>query len=272
MTDRSDLSGRLRRLAKDDDIKASEPGTAAGRIIARVPTSHGDADTVLRAILQTIDDTILPARSVLSSDAGPRLSLSIAARRLRAVEAASEDLAPGDLPGQALEPEDTDAQAELAALIRRFAEGARGPVVVSEGQGASAGGRGLSVARLTEQWAPAPDNSDRPIVDRFVGRCGSRLKACLIRPGDGGPDRLIGDGEMRDMLDGLAGMVEPTVAGGSEGPTLSLWLRQTGAPDGTAFGLARWPGEDGLPIVAVLALATADAGAVSAIFRAIQAD
>lgn len=272
MTERSDLNGRLNRLAKDEATKTQASGAAPGRIIARVSISGDDADLVLRAILQAIDETILPARLVLTSDGDARLALSVATRRLRAVEAASGSLQAGDLAGQALEPEDDTTQVHLAALIRRFAEAARGDVVATEASGASGGGGGLSVARLTQQWAPAPDDSDRPIADRFAARCGSRLKAYLIRTNDGGPDRMLGDDGMGDMLDSLAEMILPTVADMPAGPMLRLWLRQTGAPDGTAFGLARWPGQHGTPIVAVLAFATADAGTISTIFRALQAD
>ncbi len=265
-----ELRARLARLAEAgaDHVQTGE-GRAPGLVI--VHAARGP-DWVLRALLHMIDDTVLGTRLVVTSQTGVALSLLVGGRRLRRLDTADAALAPGDLPGQMLSSEETDAAEALAALLRRFAEGARGAITATEEAAAAGESGGLAVPHLASLLAlPEPDDH-LPPPERFTARAGGRIKACLtLAGGPEAPGEIAGIADFEDPMQALATTVWPVLSdlpGRGDGAGLTLWLRQTGPVDGVAFGLAHWPGlgDSGAPLMQVIAFQTGDAPALRAIF------
>jgi hypothetical protein len=224
---------------------------------------------VLRALATAIDETVLPAQLAFASEAAGRLELLAGGRRLRSVVAASAELPQADLAGRSLDAEETATIDALMTLLVAFAERVAGPVTVTESRGTESGGRGLSVRRLIE-LIPASDAAPRQTAatvlrsaaDRFLELCGDAASAGLCIDAEGGAEAL-GDPELEDALIGFLELAPEETA-----PFLSLWLRQTGRPDGRAFGRAALG--DGTS--AVLAFPAGAAARVVAAFRASHAD
>ena len=74
---------------------------------------------------------------------------------------------------------------------------------------------------------------------------------------------IVGDEELIDTLEGFAGLAPE-----EEAPTLSLWFRQTGRPDGWAFGRAEWA--DGT--IGAMAFPTSAVGRIVTAFRSSTVD
>jgi hypothetical protein len=255
-----DTDARLARLAGEDEMHGG------ARVVARA--SDGRA-AVLRAVAEAIDETVLPAILVLGSDGAGRVSLVVAGRRLRAVEDAAGGLELGALAGVQLDAEEVGGVDALMVLLLAFADGAQGPVTVRDERGGEGGGRGLSARRLIEmipvsddQPAAAASTGMRSAVDRFRELAGDALLASLTIAPSGATDH-VGLADLEPVLMDFAEMEPP-----EEGPGLVLWLRQTGRPDGRAFGRAVW--DDGT--VAALAFPAGRVGRVTVAFRGSRAD
>jgi hypothetical protein len=255
-----DTDDRLARLAATDEF------IDGARIVARASDGRG---AILRGLVGAIDETMLPASLVFASDGEGRLELVAGGRRLRGVVGASGGILVGSLADAPLEADETDTMDAVMALLVAFAERASGPVTVSETRAEEEGGRGLSARRLAE-LIPESDATPtqaaatvlRSDVDRFHELGGGALTACLVQSADG-TARMLGDPQLQETLEGFASLApdEPV-------PSLALWVRQTGRPDGRAFGRAAW--EDGS--FAIIAFPANVAGRIVTAFRASRAD
>ncbi|PWJ12504.1 hypothetical protein [Jannaschia seohaensis] len=264
MSDPDRFDDRLAQLAGSDET------VGAARVIAR---AGGGGRAVALAVLNAIDESILPAELVVASEAGETMTLSVAARRLRLVVAASEDLAADTVIGQELDPEGTEELEVVIALIDRFARGAAGTVVVVEQPGEETGPRGVSATRLIgmlpeeivdspaselvpEGAAGAPEADGGVEAERFLAVAGPRISGHLLRRPDGS-ETADGADDIVDILSALADLEAETTPPGFE-----MWLRQTGQPDGRALGRAVWA--DGS--VAAVAFPAREGGALAAAF------
>lgn len=270
MSDDRSLIARLERLARTDEPRIAGPEGTSARLLVQRPDGDGGSDAVLRALLELVDETVLSASLTLVSEAEETLTLRVEGRRLRRVEAASDTLEPGALAGLPLDPEDETAQADLRALIHRFADRARGALGVVETPVAGVSDRGLSVGRLTASWSPASGDRTLSAPETLAARCGDRLRAALIVR-DGMPKVFMGEADLQDFMESLSEMVWSDLPVSAEAPSLTLWLRQTGTPEGLAVGLAGWPAPgDAPPVVMALAFAPVDAVAVTTAFHGLR--
>lgn len=256
MSGGSDIDARLRRLAGDDEA------AAGGRLLAR---ADDGAEAVARAVLDAVDETVLPAELSVASGAGQALVLSVAGRRLRAILSASDGLEAGDLIGAELDAEDEGGLARAAALLDRFARGASGAVTLREARGADGGARGVSANRLAgllpEGGAAPAETADGCAADRFLSGFGQGATATLVQTASG-DETTAGDADLHDTLSAIAGMAPEDAI-----PALNVWLRQTGPADGRAFARAAF--DDGS--LAALAFPAGEAAALTAAFRAAAA-
>ena len=260
MNDGPDMESRLARLAAEDER------IGGARVIARAEDGRG---AVLRAVATAIDETVLPAMLTLASDAPGRITILVAGRRLRAVRSAEGGLDAASLAESQLDAEDHAGVDALMTLLVSFAEGVQGPVTVTEGRGVEAGGRGLSARRISELIPDSDETGTASAAtvfesrsDRFAALLGEARLACLIVDASGGR-ALTGDATLEDTLEAFSGIETEDVP-----PCLTLWVRQTGRPDGRAFARACWA--DGT--VAALALPARATGRVVSAFRESCAD
>ncbi len=231
-----ELQARLERLARSD-----ETWTSAGRVVLR---AAADPISVLRAILDEIDDTVLSVR--LDFEARPEvLSLLAGGRRLRS--------AGGE---EGFDPEDDVALAAVAGLLHAFAKAVPNgaPItVVSTPMPhlGSVSGAGIAVERLAVLLDVGSDDSGMPFLAGFLSRCASAARVAVLLDGD---DRIELEGDvdedLQDEIETMTGGVwrdleatrnaRPTATGaGGASRSLTFWLPTDGAGAQTAIGVAR---------------------------------
>jgi hypothetical protein len=133
-----------KRLRDKLDKLAAEDAAGGPRRLRAGPDG-----SLTRAILEEIDETILPRTLAFRAPDGSTLSLEVANRRLLGI--ARDPAARGELPGL-LAPDDDDALAAVAEALARFADGA-GALTVTAGPLArqtGPGGLGRSAAALAQ--------------------------------------------------------------------------------------------------------------------------
>ncbi|TFL20206.1 hypothetical protein [Jannaschia formosa] len=259
MNDSEEFDARVAKLHQPDRMVGD------ARVLARAEEGAGG---VARAVLTAVDETILPAELTFASEAGETLTLSAAARRLRAVTAASDDLSPEEVAGRELEPEEEDGLHAALDLLVRFARGASGTVVVSERRGEENAMRGVSALRLigmlppdagpvTAAVPPAPAGDGGGGARDFLAASEGRLRASMTRS----PSGEVTSGGAEELAATLAQLLDG--AGSDDEPALQLWAQQSGTPAGPAFGRALWA--DGT--VLAMAFDAADVAPLVAAFQ-----
>ncbi|SFJ88960.1 hypothetical protein [Jannaschia pohangensis] len=237
------LREKLARLARTD-----EEWTVTGRVLAA--PEGATRESLLQALLDEIDDTVLTARLVFGyGGEGPRsgrLTVIAGGRRLRGILAATDELgADPDLLGRALDAE-TDADAgTVGALFDRFVAGALqavAPITViatprPEGAGADLSEGGIGVRQLAAAWDLEADDPGIPDITRLLTRCGADLTASLMRNADG--TETAEPDAPAEIAATLGDLVARADSGkDAAAPTLTIWLPHMGST-APALGLAR---------------------------------
>ncbi|SNT25546.1 hypothetical protein [Jannaschia aquimarina] len=212
----SDLSARLARLADRDPPRVKIEGRLA-RVVA--PAGTGTAGVIL-AILEMVDDTMLPARLTFAEEGGARLALDVAARRVVGMD-----------------------EATAVAALESFGSTAKRAVAVIEGPSeAESNEGGISVRKLAAalpQATEEQDDSDAPVQMRLIDGMGDALFAGWARDAEGGVD-IWGEG---DLLEAFVEGIWSGVGDRDEtDPRLSCWTRPAGDPGAAmAIAVAEWP-------------------------------
>jgi hypothetical protein len=135
-----------RRLRNKLDKLAAEDGGAGPRLLS--PTTDGG---LTRAILEEIDETILPRTLEFRAPDGSALSLEVANRRLLGI-AGPPDGPEGEAHLAPLPPDDDAALARVADALARFAGSAASLTVAAAplSRAAGAGTLGRSAAAIAE--------------------------------------------------------------------------------------------------------------------------
>lgn len=263
MNDETDQTARLRaalsRLADvEDRWTQNRDGKTARQISAEAP------DAVIDALLAEVQDTILPARVILSG-AETQVELAVAGRRVQGLLAASADLMTASetvmngeaLVDRVLDAEDAGPIAALGGIVRSVAEGA-GPFSlrseISSRLGAEAE-PGLTASQLRESWGASADQTSpsQTELEGFLRAIQDVVRGgILVR--DGEVVLEVGDpnlGEpLRDVLDAAWPDFEAErarVARDHSDPSLTCW-QQSGGP---VVSVVSWP-DDGIAALAYL--------------------
>ncbi|MCU0856599.1 MAG: hypothetical protein MUF63_17495, partial [Rhodobacteraceae bacterium] len=151
------MSDDKRLRDKLDKLAAEDAAGAPRRLRA------GPDGSLARAILEEIDETILPRTLAFRAPDASTLSLEVANRRLLGI--VQDPAARGELPGL-LPPDDDAALAAVAEALARFADDA-GELTVTAGPLARAtgpGGFGRSAAALAQALGLRMYDAPRPVA------------------------------------------------------------------------------------------------------------
>jgi len=133
--------------------------------------------SAMAAILNAIDDTMLPRHMVFAVGASS-VTLSVAGKRLRTVVHASDDLkAPPALVGQLLATDDVDALSQLGNILSALTSG-EGTLTLARQVAPAAAGQadaGVAVKTLISLWDVDPDATPPTKYEIFVQNLGSSI-------------------------------------------------------------------------------------------------
>lgn len=176
MSNNRELASKLAALSQQSEIEdgAIQMGDLTGA-------------QMLRAVLEAIDNTMLPRQLVISAgDASA--ALSVGGRRLRSLIAVTGGLdVPEGLLGKQLTRDDKAELKSVAALLEQLAT--KGRLGVAREAVAQSGGQtdtGVGVTRLVELWGADPYAEPLPIIDGFIAALGDVMlaKKVLLPKGD----------------------------------------------------------------------------------------
>jgi hypothetical protein len=242
-----------RSLMRLGAMSAPEPEGQILRAVAGRP--------LLAALLDAIDDTVLPQTLRLRNAAGACLLIEAAHRRLLRVRSSADAAGLGD--AEVLDPGDTDRLREIGAGLCAFAEGSPAlRLVPAGGAPEPAGARGVSVRDLAEAWGVArarPALAPEDLLAETLMTEGDAILAWL----SGVEGSLSGEGEP-ELLDAMrelvvacdTGLLARPLGGAAHGPrdAVARFDWDAGGEIATLFVL-----RDGVAMVFLTEQADADA-------------
>ncbi|WP_160765438.1 hypothetical protein [Kangsaoukella pontilimi] len=168
-----------------------------------------DGPGLLAALLQEIDEIILPRRVTLTLANGTSINLAVSNRRLQGVLAPAPD-ALSKVAGVALKGAEDDAAAGIKAGLAKLFEGGGsvGLIATRLGDDDLGSDAGVSASLLARAWSidlgPAGPADPGEVITRFLGEIGNAASCWLKIEGEDIVEQSGGEADLAQLADTAA--------------------------------------------------------------------